>query len=119
MLAWWSPAIASAMASLRSLGTFVASMSQSWSTIRWTCSFEAWPLPVSRCLTVVAVIASDEDAAAEAVELLRVEYEPLPTVASPVEALALPEPLERMETHPLTLAVARALAAGRARPPGR
>jgi 4-alpha-glucanotransferase len=34
-------------------------------------------------------------------------------------SLALPEPLERMETHPLTLAVARALAAGRARPPGR
>ena len=35
-----------------------ASISHNWSTIRWTCSLEAWPFPVNRCLTVVAVKAS-------------------------------------------------------------
>jgi len=40
---------------------------------------------------VAAVIARDEQAAAEAVELIDVQYELLPTIASPEEALARPE----------------------------
>jgi len=41
---------------------------------------------------VALVVAVDEDAAAEGVERLRVEYRPLATVASPAEALATPSP---------------------------
>jgi len=41
---------------------------------------------------VAAVIARDERTAAEAAERIRVDYEPLPTFASPEESLAHPEP---------------------------
>ncbi len=41
---------------------------------------------------IAAVIARDEQTAAEAVELIAVEYTPLKTIASPEEALANPEP---------------------------
>jgi 4-hydroxybenzoyl-CoA reductase alpha subunit len=41
---------------------------------------------------VAAVIARDEQTAAEAVDLIKVEYTPLKTIASPEEALATPEP---------------------------
>jgi len=41
---------------------------------------------------VAAVVARDEQTAAEAVELLDVAYEPLRTIATPQEALANPEP---------------------------
>ena len=41
---------------------------------------------------VAAVVARDEATACEALDLLEVDYEPLPTVASPQEALATPEP---------------------------
>jgi CO/xanthine dehydrogenase Mo-binding subunit len=41
---------------------------------------------------VAAVIARDEQTAAEAVDLIAVEYTPLKTIASPEEALATPEP---------------------------
>ena len=41
---------------------------------------------------VAAVIARDEQTAAEAVELIDVQYTPLKTIASPEEALANPEP---------------------------
>ncbi len=41
---------------------------------------------------VVAVAATTEDAAAEAALLVRVEYEPLPTIASVEEAIATPAP---------------------------
>ncbi|HVR96512.1 MAG TPA: aldehyde oxidase, partial [Thermoanaerobaculia bacterium] len=41
---------------------------------------------------VAAVAAVTEDAAAEAALLVRVEYEPLPTISSVEDALATPEP---------------------------
>jgi 4-hydroxybenzoyl-CoA reductase alpha subunit len=41
---------------------------------------------------VAAVVARDEQTAAEAVDLIKVEYTPLKTIASPEEALATPEP---------------------------
>ncbi|MCS6912854.1 MAG: molybdopterin cofactor-binding domain-containing protein [Myxococcales bacterium] len=41
---------------------------------------------------VAAVVATDEWAAEEALGLIRVTYEPLPTIADPEEALAHPEP---------------------------
>jgi 4-hydroxybenzoyl-CoA reductase alpha subunit len=41
---------------------------------------------------VAAVIAVDEQTATEALELIDVKYRPLPTVASPEEGLAKPEP---------------------------
>ena len=41
---------------------------------------------------VAAVVADDELAAQEAARLVRVRIEPLPTIASPEEALAHPEP---------------------------
>jgi 4-hydroxybenzoyl-CoA reductase subunit alpha len=41
---------------------------------------------------VAAVVATSERAAADALNLARVEYEPLPTIASPVEALRRSEP---------------------------
>jgi 4-hydroxybenzoyl-CoA reductase alpha subunit len=41
---------------------------------------------------VAAVIAASEREAADALALIRVDYEPLPTVGSPVEALATAEP---------------------------
>jgi 4-hydroxybenzoyl-CoA reductase alpha subunit len=41
---------------------------------------------------VAAVIAVDEHTAAEALQLIDVKYRPLPTVASPEEGLANPEP---------------------------
>jgi len=41
---------------------------------------------------VAAVIARDELTAQEALDLIEVEYEPLPTLASPAESLANPEP---------------------------
>ena len=41
---------------------------------------------------VVAVAATSEDAAAEAALLVRVDYEPLPTIGSIEEAIATPEP---------------------------
>jgi 4-hydroxybenzoyl-CoA reductase subunit alpha len=41
---------------------------------------------------VAAVVARDEATAAEALELIHVDYEPLRTIASPAEALAHPEP---------------------------
>ncbi len=41
---------------------------------------------------VAAVIAKDEQTAWEAAELIEVKYRPLPTIASPEEALAHPEP---------------------------
>ncbi len=41
---------------------------------------------------VAAVAAIDEDAACEAAAAIRVEYEPLPAVYGPEEALAMPEP---------------------------
>lgn len=41
---------------------------------------------------VAAVVASDESTAAEAIELIDVEYEPLRTIATPEESLAHPEP---------------------------
>ncbi len=41
---------------------------------------------------VAAVAAVDEDAACEAASAIRVEYEPLPAVYGPEEALATPEP---------------------------
>ncbi len=41
---------------------------------------------------VVAVAATTEDAAWEAAHKVRIEYEPLPTIASVEEALATPEP---------------------------
>jgi 4-hydroxybenzoyl-CoA reductase subunit alpha len=46
---------------------------------------------------VAAVIAQDEATAAEAVELIQVEYEPLRTFATPEESLKYPEP--RIHTH--------------------
>ena len=48
---------------------------------------------------VAAVAATDPEIAAEAVELVRVEYEPLPAVFDPVEALAEGAPLVH-ETDP-------------------
>src|SRR5262245_26100771 len=41
---------------------------------------------------VVAVAATSEDAAAEAALLVKIDYEPLPTIASIEEAIATPEP---------------------------
>ncbi|KPK04951.1 MAG: aldehyde oxidase, partial [Betaproteobacteria bacterium SG8_39] len=41
---------------------------------------------------VAAVIAKDEQTATEALELIEVKYRPLPTIASPEEALDNPEP---------------------------
>ena len=41
---------------------------------------------------VAAVIAVDEQTATEALELIDVKYQPLPTIASPEEGLAHPEP---------------------------
>lgn len=41
---------------------------------------------------VAAVIATSEREAADALALVRVDYEPLPTIASPQEALAVSEP---------------------------
>ena len=41
---------------------------------------------------VAAVIARDEKTAEEALELIEVKYRPLPTIATPEEALAQPEP---------------------------
>ena len=41
---------------------------------------------------VAAVVATDEQTAAEALELIEVKYKPLPTIASPEEALDQPEP---------------------------
>jgi 4-hydroxybenzoyl-CoA reductase alpha subunit len=41
---------------------------------------------------VAAVIAKDEQTAAEALDLIDVRYEPLDTISSPEEALAKPEP---------------------------
>ena len=41
---------------------------------------------------VVAVAATSEDAAAEAALLVRIDYEPLPTIATIEEAIATPEP---------------------------
>jgi len=41
---------------------------------------------------VAAVIAADEMTAAEALDDVRVDYEPLPCIATPGEALATPEP---------------------------
>ncbi|MCZ7566373.1 MAG: molybdopterin-dependent oxidoreductase [Burkholderiales bacterium] len=41
---------------------------------------------------VAAVIAVDEQTAAEALDLIEVKYRPLPTIASPEEGLAKPEP---------------------------
>ncbi len=41
---------------------------------------------------VAAVIGIDEDAAQEGAELIRVDYEPLQTIADPMEALETPEP---------------------------
>ncbi|HSD41171.1 MAG TPA: molybdopterin cofactor-binding domain-containing protein [Burkholderiales bacterium] len=41
---------------------------------------------------VAAVIAVDEQTATEALQLIDVKYRPLPTIASPEEALANPEP---------------------------
>src|SRR5215510_8135665 len=41
---------------------------------------------------VAAVVARDEATAAEAVNLIDVEYQPLRTYASPEESLAFPEP---------------------------
>jgi len=40
---------------------------------------------------VAAVVAKDEQSASEAIELIAVRYRPLPTIASPEEALAKPE----------------------------
>lgn len=40
---------------------------------------------------VAAVVAASEAAAQEALELIEVEYEPLPTIATPEEALARPD----------------------------
>jgi 4-hydroxybenzoyl-CoA reductase alpha subunit len=40
---------------------------------------------------VAAVVARDEQTALEAIELIEVKYRPLPTIASPEEALAHPE----------------------------
>ncbi len=42
---------------------------------------------------VAAVAATDPDIAAEAVDLIRVEYEPLPAVFDPVEALEPDAPI--------------------------
>src|SRR5438067_903176 len=41
---------------------------------------------------VAAVVARDERTAFDALDLIRVEYEPLATVSTPEEALATPEP---------------------------
>src|ERR671936_2803022 len=41
---------------------------------------------------VAAVVAQDEQTAAEALDLIQVNYRPLDTIASPEEALAKPEP---------------------------
>ncbi|MBI4574688.1 MAG: molybdopterin-dependent oxidoreductase [Planctomycetes bacterium] len=41
---------------------------------------------------VALVVATDEATAGEALALLRVDYEPLPTIASPEEAIARPSP---------------------------
>ena len=41
---------------------------------------------------VAAVVATDEQTAVEALELIEVKYRPLPTIASPEEALDHPEP---------------------------
>ena len=41
---------------------------------------------------VAAVIARDEKTAEEALDLIEVKYRPLPTIASPEEGLAIPEP---------------------------
>ena len=41
---------------------------------------------------IAAVIADSEDAAAAACELIAVDYEPLPTISDPEDALAIPEP---------------------------
>jgi 4-hydroxybenzoyl-CoA reductase subunit alpha len=46
---------------------------------------------------VAAVVAADELAAEEAARLVAVRYEPLPTIGSPEEALATPEP--RIHDH--------------------
>ena len=46
---------------------------------------------------VAAVVARDEFTAAEAVDLIEVEYETLLTIATPEEALATPEP--RIHEH--------------------
>ncbi len=47
---------------------------------------------------VAAVVATDEDAAAEALELIEIEYEPLPAVFDPLEALGQDSPLARLDT---------------------
>ena len=41
---------------------------------------------------IAAVIAKDEQAATEALDLIEVRYQPLDTISSPEEALAKPEP---------------------------
>ena len=41
---------------------------------------------------IAAVIATTEEAAADAIEMITVEYELLKTIADPIEALATPEP---------------------------
>ncbi len=41
---------------------------------------------------IAAVIATTEEAAADAIEKIDVEYEPLKTIADPIEALATPQP---------------------------
>ena len=41
---------------------------------------------------VAAVVAKDEQTAGEALDLIEVRYRPLPTISSPEEALANPEP---------------------------
>ncbi len=41
---------------------------------------------------VAAVVAETEEAAAAALDLIAVDYQPLPTISSPEEALATPEP---------------------------
>src|SRR5690606_14671621 len=41
---------------------------------------------------VAAVVATDEQVASEALDLIEVRYKPLPTIASPEESLSTPEP---------------------------
>jgi 4-hydroxybenzoyl-CoA reductase subunit alpha len=41
---------------------------------------------------VVAVVATDEITASEGIDQIRVEYEPLATIATPEESLSIPEP---------------------------
>ena len=47
---------------------------------------------------VAAVVARDESTAAEAIELIDVEYEPLRTIATPEESLAHPDCVTRCVT---------------------